>query len=171
MQEVETLADASNVPGLGVVQDIVTNKRSLSTKVLVNDDKVLVLGGLIRDEDQETVNKVPVLGDMPLVGTLFRSTSKSKVKSNLMIFIRPLILDSDAVAESVTHKAYDGIRSQQLKYSDGKFIDQQKPAQLPEFDSIIPRKPGDSSPLPSAGGETGEEGHPIAPTPSPQPSP
>ncbi len=149
LQEVQTLADASNIPGLGAVQDIVTNKRSLSTKVVVNDDAVLVLGGLIRDEDQVTVNKVPVLGDMPLVGALFRSTSKSKVKSNLMIFIRPLIIDSDAVAESVTRRAYDGMRSQQLKYSDGKFIDQQKPVELQEFDSIIPRKP----PVAPAGSE------------------
>jgi general secretion pathway protein D len=146
LQEVETLADAANVPGLGDVRDIVTNKRSLSTKVLVEDDAILVLGGLIRDETQKTVRKVPLLGDMPLVGRLFRRTDETATKSNLMIFIRPLIVDSEAVAESVTRRAYDGMRSQQLKYSEGKFIDggtmdKAKPVMLPEFDTIEPRKP------------------------------
>ncbi len=146
LQEVETLADAANVPGLGDVRDIVTNKRSLSTKVLVQDDSVLVLGGLIRDEKQKTVRKVPLLGDMPLVGGLFRRTDETVTKSNLMIFIRPLIIDSDAVAESATRRAYDGMRSQQLKYSEGRFtnttsIDNGEPVLLPEFDTIAPRKP------------------------------
>ncbi len=141
LQEVETLADAASVPGLGTVEDIVTNKRSLSTKVLVDDDAILVLGGLIHDDRQQSVSKVPLLGDMPLVGSLFRSTSTTVVKRNLMIFIRPLIVDSQAVAESATRKAYDGMRSQQLKYSDGKFIEQNVPATLPEFDTIEPRKP------------------------------
>lgn len=142
LQEVETIADAASLAisaGLDNVQDIVTNKRSIATKVLVPDDSVLVLGGLIATESSESVSKVPVLGDMPLVGRLFRSTTTRSNKRNLMVFIRPLIVDDEAVAESLTRGAYDGMRSQQLKYQDGKFSRAGTPATLPEFDEFRPR--------------------------------
>lgn len=136
LQEVETVADATTA-GVSDARDIVTNKRSLSTKVLVKDDRMLVLGGLISDENQELVSKVPVLGDMPLVGKLFRSTNKRTVKRNLMVFIRPVIIDSEEVAAEITRNAYDGMRSKQLKYQGGKF-ETAAPEALPEFEEFRP---------------------------------
>src|SRR5690606_4539480 len=94
-----------------------TNKRSIRTKVLVEDDAVVVLGGLISDERRELVDKVPVLGDLPLVGALFRSTTEHYLKRNLMVFIRPLILTDFAVADEQSRQRYQGIRDRQLRFN------------------------------------------------------
>lgn len=72
--------------------DIITNKREIKTRVLIGDGETLVLGGLVRDEVSEAESRVPVLGSIPLFGRLFRSTSSTTVKRNLMVFIRPQIL-------------------------------------------------------------------------------
>ena len=102
MQEVETSSDA-----ITVANDIVTNKRSIKTKVLVEDETILVVGGLVSDETRELVNKVPLLGDLPLLGGLFRSTTDTIVKKNLMVFIHPVIVDSEEISESLSRKNYE----------------------------------------------------------------
>ncbi|WP_158250014.1 type II secretion system secretin GspD [Zhongshania marina] len=96
--------------------DIITNKRELSTRVLIENDDVLVLGGLIRDEVMETVSKVPFLGDIPVIGRAFRSTSNSMVKRNLMVFIHPLILPDRASGVAISNERYNEIRDQQLRF-------------------------------------------------------
>jgi general secretion pathway protein D len=93
--------------------DVITNKRTLTTSVMVPNDGVIVLGGLIDDSIEETIKKVPLLGDIPVIRNLFRHKKKTRVKRNLMIFIHPKILDSSNQAE-VTNKLYNDIRSQQL---------------------------------------------------------
>ena len=83
--------------------------------MIVEDEGVLVLGGLIQDELRERVERVPVLGSIPLVGALFRSTSSGKVKTNLMFFIRPTILRDDVQAAFQTNAKYNFIRQIQLE--------------------------------------------------------
>lgn len=95
--------------------DLITTNRRVNTAVIVEDAGVLVLGGLIQDELRERVERVPVLGSIPLVGALFRSTSTDKVKTNLMFFIRPTILRDDVQAAFQTNAKYNYIRKIQLE--------------------------------------------------------
>lgn len=109
-QEVSSLAPQP----LGAV-DLVTNMRELTTSVLVQDGELLVLGGLITEEVSESVNKVPALGDIPVLGNLFRYRSTRTERSNLMVFLRPVIL-RDAMTESAISSAkYNFIRAEQLR--------------------------------------------------------
>lgn len=137
-QEVQTVADTANT-SLVAAKDIVTNKRSISTKVQVADDKTLVLGGLISNQKQSVESKVPVLGDMLLLGRLFRSTHSKDTKQNLLVFIHPIVIDSEAVAKKISQNQYEQIRVQQMKYENGKLETVGKP-ELPEFEEITPQK-------------------------------
>jgi len=94
--------------------DIITNNRTITTSVFVEDGEILVLGGLIDDQLLETEQRVPVLGRMPLLGWLFRSSSTEKVKTNLMVFIRPTILRDNIQARFETDAKYQYIRDLQL---------------------------------------------------------
>ncbi|WP_150300455.1 type II secretion system secretin GspD [Pseudomonas profundi] len=109
-QEVSQIAQ-----GASGAADIITNKRSLTTTVMVDDNELIVLGGLIDDQMVETRDKVPGLGDIPGLGRLFRYDTGRLEKRNLMVFLRPVIIRDTAVAESVTHSKYTYIRDQQLK--------------------------------------------------------
>ncbi len=87
--------------------DLITNKRNIKTTVLVEDGETIVLGGLIDDNVQESVKKVPFLGDIPLLGRLFKTTSISRTKRNLMVFLRPTIVrDSDDV-RAISNRKYN----------------------------------------------------------------
>ena len=94
--------------------DLITNKRTIETKVLVDNNQIIVLGGLIDEDVQEDLQKVPLLGSIPLIGKLFQSTSKSKVKKNLMVFIRPKILVDSESVNSLSSEKYNFIRAEQL---------------------------------------------------------
>ena len=94
--------------------DLITTKRSIQTSVMVNDGQTLVLGGLIRDTLTEKEDKVPFFGEIPILGWLFRSTSTTKEKINLMVFLHPTILKDDAFNAKVTHDKYQYLRRQQL---------------------------------------------------------
>jgi general secretion pathway protein D len=95
--------------------DIVTNQRTITTTVVVDDGKVLVLGGLIKDDLLENSQKVPLLGDIPLLGALFRSKTVQKIKTNLLIFLRPVILRDEARAMALTNSKYKYIRDLQVE--------------------------------------------------------
>ncbi len=88
---------------------LITNKRSLETHVLVNDGDIIVLGGLIEDTLSDTVQKVPLLGDLPIFGRLFQFQSTSRAKTNLMVFIRPTVLRTAAEGSNLTADRYDYI--------------------------------------------------------------
>jgi general secretion pathway protein D len=93
-----------------------TDQRVIDTNVIVNDGDVVVLGGLIQDSFTDTKSKVPLLGDLPVVGGLFRSESRSKQRRNLMVFLRPVVLRDSAAGVKLTQERYDAIRnSQQLQ--------------------------------------------------------
>jgi general secretion pathway protein D len=112
-QEVSNIADS--VAGAA---DIVTNKRSIKTNVMVDDGQVVVLGGLIEEKIGESVQKVPFLGDIPFLGALFRSKTADVTKTNLMVFIHPVILRDASVTQSYTNSKYNYIRALQMQQDE-----------------------------------------------------
>ncbi len=94
-------------------RDFVLNKRELETAVTVGDGQILALGGLLEDSERKSLQKIPLLGDIPGLGNFFRSTSKSRNKTNLMIFIRPTIVRSQSDADLVTANRWDNVREMQ----------------------------------------------------------
>lgn len=101
----EILQEVSNIEDSVTASDIITNKREIRTTVMADNNDIIVLGGLIREDEKETVRKVPLLGDIPFLGALFRSTSVSREKRNLMVFIKPQILhDRDSLAQLSSEK-------------------------------------------------------------------
>lgn len=93
--------------------DIITNKRSLDSTVLVDNGQIVVLGGLIQDDQQSGMDKVPLLGDIPYLGALFKYESRNRKRTNLMVFLRPVVLKDEKAAASLTADRYDYIRGQQ----------------------------------------------------------
>jgi general secretion pathway protein D len=129
-QEISSIADS--VVG---ASDLITNKRSIKTTVMVDDGDVVVLGGLIEEQINESVQKVPLLGDIPLVGYLFRSTGADVRKQNLMVFIHPVILRDPAVTERYTNSKYNYLRALQLgRDADGvNLMKEERHPVLPEW--------------------------------------
>ena len=122
--------------------DLITNKRVITTKVLVEDGGIIVLGGLISDEVRESKQQVPFLGSIPLIGELFKTRSVDKVKTNLMVFIRPRILRDGVDAMIETNAKYNYIREQQLGYKKGKvpLMPGERQPTLPALDTVVPPK-------------------------------
>lgn len=98
--------------------DIVTNKRSVETRVLIKDNMTLVLGGLISDEVRDSGDRVPYLAKIPIIGRLFRSDRKEVAKKNLMVFIKPTIINDFDHAADLSEGKYNFIRDRQLRYAD-----------------------------------------------------
>jgi len=109
----EIKQEVSGVAGpLTSSTDLITNKRSIETKVLVDNNQIIVLGGLIDEDIQESTSKVPLLGSIPLLGKLFSSTQESVVRRNLMVFIKPKILIDASQASEVSLEKYNFIDAQ-----------------------------------------------------------
>jgi general secretion pathway protein D len=109
-QEVSNL-----LPPVQGAVDLVTNKREIKTTVMVKDDSLLVLGGLISDNVKDSVQKVPALGDIPLIGNLFRYRSNDHQKQDLMVFLHPRILRDAATEAAVSGAKYNFLRTEQLQ--------------------------------------------------------
>ncbi len=92
---------------------LITNKRSIETNVLVEDGGIVVLGGLLQDEYTGGQEKVPFLGDIPLIGALFRSESRTRKKTNLMVFLRPVVVRDGATSSSLSQDRYEFMQSMQ----------------------------------------------------------
>jgi len=112
--------EASSVVNQNVAQGVadataglVTNKRAIESNVVVNDGDILVMGGLMQDQFQDNSSRVPVLGSLPYIGALFRSDNRTRTKSNLMVFLRPLVMRDAAASTALTLDRYDLIRAQQ----------------------------------------------------------
>ena len=99
-QEVSSIQSVTNVAG------VILNKRSIESTVLVDDGQMIVLGGLIQDSVSTNVEKVPLLGDIPILGTLFRYDTRKQTKTNLMVFLRPVVLRDAADSSAVTAERY-----------------------------------------------------------------
>jgi general secretion pathway protein D len=108
--------EVSSLSGLSAVaSDLITNERKIQTKVLAQDNRVVVLGGLIKDDVQDGTQKVPLLGDIPFLGRLFRTDAVKVTKTNLLIFIRPTIIRDNQQLAGATADKYRYIRDQQLE--------------------------------------------------------
>ena len=126
--EQELSALQANVRGAA---DLITSNRTITTSVIVEDGGTLVLGGLIQEDLNETQQRVPILGSLPLIGQLFRMDSVTKKKTNLMVFIKPTILRDNAQAAFETNAKYNYVRNQQLALNPDK----------------VPLMPGETRPL------------------------
>lgn len=93
--------------------DLILNKREFETTLTVGDGQLLAIGGLLNDDERRTIERIPLLSDIPLIGELFKSRSRSRSKTNLMVFIRPTILRSKADGDRLTARRYDYVRGMQ----------------------------------------------------------
>ncbi len=133
--EVSSLAPSSQQ---GAV-DLITNTRKLKTRVLVPDRGMLVLGGLTSEELRESVQKVPGLGDIPLVGNLFKSRQTTKERRNLLVFLKPTIARDGITESAISSEKYNFIRSEQIRareQSDG-LLDESASPLLPEYEDFL----------------------------------
>lgn len=126
--------------------ELIVNKREIKTTLTVHSGEIAVLGGLLDDNERRTIEKVPLLGDIPVLGELFKSRGKSHVKTNLMVFIRPTILHSRSEREALAARRYGSVRDAQTTFD---------PKQEPGIDDLItdylgaplpvvPDQPGDA---------------------------
>jgi general secretion pathway protein D len=177
------------VPGATTTNGPTTDKSSIETTVVVDDGQVLVLGGLMRDEYADGEDRVPGLADLPVVGGLFKSRNRQRVKSNLLVFLRPVVLRNQSDAQALSLDRYDAIRAMQTS-------NQPAPSAVtPINDAPVlpaqPQVPGRGSPIqpvrptsgtppqsvpaqPPAGvppSPLGESGPPPAAQPQPVPEP
>jgi general secretion pathway protein D len=104
-QETSSVQDTANAAG------IITSKRSIDTNVLVDDGQIIVLGGLIEDTVQDGAEKVRGLGDIPIIGNLFKYQNRKRVKTNLMVFLRPTVVRSNDQSVNLSADRYDLIRN------------------------------------------------------------
>ncbi|WP_027014116.1 type II secretion system secretin GspD [Comamonas composti] len=152
-----------------------TTKRSIESNVLVEDGGIVVLGGLIADEYQQSQERVPLLGDIPILGNLFRNTARSRKKTNLMVFLRPMVLRDASASSQLSLDRYDAIRGAQqaaqpepnlmLRHVDGAAVLPQSATSLIQPNMVI--VPGAKSDLEDF---TRPAGQPAAPAPGPAPA-
>ncbi|MGK2900414.1 MAG: type II secretion system secretin GspD [Burkholderiaceae bacterium] len=148
-----------------------TNKRSIESTVVVDDGQIIVLGGLIEDSYNTTRSKVPLLGDIPYLGALFRSENRTRKRTNLMVFLRPVVMRDQAGSNKISLDRYDYIRAQQQ---------QEQPPQstilrINESPVLPPIRPGDVGPTgaPRPLGDTAPSAPavvPSVPASAPEPS-
>jgi general secretion pathway protein D len=131
--------EVSSLTGATGAADIITNERKISTQVIVADGEIIVLGGLIRDNVQKSQNKVPLLGDIPFLGRLFRNDSTSITKTNLMVFLRASIIRDDEALTGATAEKYRYIRELQYRERErgAVMVDNAQIPLLPVWDDAI----------------------------------
>ncbi len=111
---------------------VTINTRSIQSTVLADDGEIVVLGGLMQDQYNAGNSKIPLLGDIPFIGSLFRSENKTRQKTNLMVFLRPVIVRDQATATQIANTRYDYLRQQQYgSQSDNRVIREQNVPMIP----------------------------------------
>ncbi|KTE01273.1 type II secretion system secretin GspD [Sphingopyxis sp. H115] len=120
--------------------DLILNKRSFETVLTVDDGEILAIGGLLNDDERRTIERIPLLSDIPLLGELFKSRSRTRSKTNLMVFIRPTILKSREDNAALTARRYGYVRDFQL---------QRNPGEEPAIDTLVRDYLGTVPPVPS----------------------
>lgn len=108
--------------------ELIINKREVKTTVTVKDREIIALGGLLDDNERRTIQKIPFLGDIPLIGELFKSRGRERTKTNLMVFIRPTILRTAEDAQAIAARRYNYVRAAQLEFD---------PKAEPSLDKIV----------------------------------
>jgi general secretion pathway protein D len=134
-QEVSSIAG----PVSGRSTDLILNKREIETVITVDDGEIVGIGGLLDDNERRTIEKIPFLGDLPAIGNLFKSKSRSRAKTNLMVFIRPTILRSTEDARAMTERRYGYIRGMQYQLN---------PDEEPSLDELVREYMGMAPPEP-----------------------
>ncbi|MFO7592800.1 MAG: type II secretion system secretin GspD [Pseudomonadota bacterium] len=159
-QEVSSLATSS-----ASASDLITDKRALETTVMVDDGQVLVLGGLLNDELMQEEQKVPLLGDIPVLGWLFRYQNTKKVKRDLMVFLHPRILRTGVHSNALSSGKYSYIRASQLASREAgvRLMRDDVMPLLPEMEDFLE--------LPPPYGEEAEETSDLAEPPEPVTTP
>ena len=122
--------------------DLILNKREVETVRTVDDGQIAVISGLLDDNERRTIEKIPLLGDIPGIGALFRSKTRARTKTNLMIFIRPTIIRSAEDSRRVTEQRYGYLRLQEAA---------QRPGEEPSIDQLVRDYMGAAPPLPPPG--------------------
>jgi general secretion pathway protein D len=145
-QEVSSVDNTVDTAGAGLA----TKVRQIDTKVLVDDGQTVVLGGLIEDKVTESNFKVPLLGDVPWLGALFRYETRDRSKVNLMVFLRPTILRDAKSSQALSSERYEYLRAEQAKFATPT---DEAPVRLPPR-SVPPAEPADS-----AGGTPAPDGN------------
>lgn len=108
--------------------ELIINKREVKTTVTVRDREIIALGGLLDDNERRTIQKIPLLGDIPIIGELFKSRGRERTKTNLMVFIRPTILRTAADAQAIAARRYNFVRGAQIEFD---------PKSEPSLDRIV----------------------------------
>jgi general secretion pathway protein D len=155
-QEVSSIAG----PVSSRFQDLILNKREIETTITVDDGEIVGIGGLLDENDRRTIERIPLLGDIPVIGNLFRSRSRSRARTNLMVFIRPTILRSAEDARAMSARRYGYIREQQRL---------QDPRREPTLDELVREYLGTVPPGTAA--EPRPQDQVIAPPPDEAPPP
>jgi general secretion pathway protein D len=138
-QEVSSIAG----PVSSRSSDLILNKRSFETTLTVDDGDILAIGGLLNDDERRTIERIPLLSDIPLIGELFKSRSRSRTKTNLMVFIRPTILRTRADNQALTARRYQYVRDfQRLRDPDSE----------PAIDALVRDYLGTEPPVGAAAG-------------------
>ncbi len=156
-QEVSSVVNQAVSQGVAdATAGLVTNKRAVESNVVVDDGQVIVLGGLMQDQFSNNRDKIPLLGDAPLIGPFFRSENRSRVKTNLMVFLRPVVMRDQEAAGRLSLDRYDLIRAQQqaiqpeqrfvMPINDGPMLPPLRAPQIP--DSATPPTPPAPVPVP-----------------------
>jgi general secretion pathway protein D len=145
-QEVSSIQDQTNPAG------IITNKRSLESSVLVDDGQIIVIGGLVQDSTGNSMEKVPLLGDIPVLGALFRYETRKQTKTNLMVFLRPLVMRERSTYGPVTSERYRQMLEEQEKarIAPSVVLPDIETPHLPPENGAVPSAPVPSAPVPSA---------------------
>jgi general secretion pathway protein D len=135
-QEVSSIGGATAV-------DITINKREIKTTVMADDGATVVLGGLIDEDVQESESKIPLLGDIPLLGHLFKTTSVTKQKRNLMVFIKATIVREGSAISGISKEKYNFIRAEQLKRDEEgiRLMPNTRQVILPEWNDALELPP------------------------------
>jgi general secretion pathway protein D len=137
--------------------DLIINKREFKTVLTVDDGDILAIGGLLDENERRTIEKIPLLGDIPVVGELFKSRSRSKAKTNLMVFIRPTIVRTRQEARALTAQRYGYIRNEQQR---------RNPEVEPSLDTLVRDYLGAIPPVaqPQAGDRVYQPAAPVQPS-------
>lgn len=151
-QEVSSVSDSANSAG------ITTNKRSIETSVMVDDGSIIVLGGLIEDRVTQTIDKVPLLGDIPLLGNLFKTQGRGHKKTNLMVFLRPYVMRDADASNAVTNDRYQYIRNQEEQISPKEhwILPTLPEVKMPNIEEKLYSKPLFEKSLPTEPAESAE---------------
>lgn len=135
-----------------------TSKRAVESNVVVDDGSIIVIGGLLEDTYSQGEDKVPVMGDLPLVGNLFKSENRSRRKTNLMIFLRPIVVRDNATSDALVVDRYEAIRALQQATQPAPSTVMNSVSGAPILPALPDRAPSVASPMPV---------QPAAPAPVP----